>query len=91
MNNPKSPATAAVRFITIRTNERERVEEHWAGNVRFRYSGEPMKNEWRWDNPLGFQVIEYRRDQETVAPIAGAGMATPTDGSGGAAASGEAH
>src|SRR5271165_4379524 len=91
MNNPKSPATAAVRFITIRTNERERVEEHWAGNVRFRYSGEPMKNEWRWDNPLGFQVIEYRRDQETVAPIVGAGMATPADGSGGAPASGEAH
>ena len=91
MNSPKSPATAAVRFITIRTNERERVEEHWAGNVRFRYSGEPMKNEWRWDNPLGFQVIEYRRDQETVAPIAAAGMATPAEGSGGAPASGEAH
>jgi type IV secretion system protein VirB8 len=50
-----------------------------------------MKNEWRWDNPLGFQVIEYRRDQETVVPIAAAGMATPSDGSGGAPASGEAH
>jgi type IV secretion system protein VirB8 len=25
-----------------------------------------MRNEWRFDNPLGFQVIEYRRDQETV-------------------------
>ena len=72
MENPKSPATAAVRFTTVRTSDRERLEEHWAANVRFRYTAEPMKNEWRWDNPLGFQVIEYRKDQETVAPIVGA-------------------
>ncbi|MGJ0620483.1 MAG: virB8 family protein [Methylocystis sp.] len=69
LENPKTPATAAVRFTTFRTTERERVEEHWAANVRFRYTSEPMKNEWRWDNPLGFQVIEYRKDQETVAPV----------------------
>jgi type IV secretion system protein VirB8 len=89
MQNPKSPATAAVRFVTIRTNERERVEQHWAGNVRFRYSGEPMKNEWRWDNPLGFQVLEYRKDQETIAPIAGVGMAAPADVGAGANAGGD--
>ncbi len=72
MENPKSPATAAVRFTSVRTSDRERMEEPWAANVRFRYTAEPMKNEWRWDNPLGFQVIEYRKDQETVAPIVGA-------------------
>jgi type IV secretion system protein VirB8 len=78
MNAPKTPATAAVRFITVRTDERgTRYEDHWAANVRFRYSGEPMKNEWRWDNPLGFQVLEYRRDQETIAPIVGAGIVMP--------------
>jgi len=27
-----------------------------------------MKNAWRFDNPLGFQTIEYRKDQETVSP-----------------------
>jgi type IV secretion system protein VirB8 len=72
MDNPKAPATAAVRFMTTRTNEREQVVEHWAANVRFRYTQEPMRNEWRFDNPLGFQVLEYRKDQETVAPL-GAG------------------
>jgi type IV secretion system protein VirB8 len=71
MDNPKAPATAAVRFMTTRTNEREQVVEHWAGNVRFHYTQEPMRNEWRFDNPLGFQVIEYRKDQETVAPLGG--------------------
>ncbi|MFY9656827.1 MAG: type IV secretion system protein [Methylocystis sp.] len=72
MDNPKAPATAAVRFMTTRINEREQVVEHLAANVRFRYTQEPMRNEWRFDNPLGFQVLEYRKDQETVAPL-GAG------------------
>lgn len=26
----------------------------------------PERNEWRFENPLGFQVYDYRRDQETV-------------------------
>jgi type IV secretion system protein VirB8 len=78
MSAPRAPATAAVRFVTVRTDERgTRYEDHWAANVRFRYLGEPMKNAWRWDNPLGFQVIEYRKDQETIAPIVGASTATP--------------
>jgi type IV secretion system protein VirB8 len=25
-----------------------------------------MRNDWRFDNPLGFQALEYRRDQETI-------------------------
>ena len=60
--------TAAVRFETDRKGERDAAPlvDHWVANVRFRYSGEPMRNDWRFDNPLGFQVVEYRRDQETV-------------------------
>lgn len=73
MDNPKALATAAVRFMTTRTNEREQVIEHWAANVRFHYTQEPMRNEWRFDDPLGFQVVEYRKDQETVAPLGGGG------------------
>jgi type IV secretion system protein VirB8 len=38
--------------------------------VKFRYTSTPVKNEWRFDNPLGFQVTDYRRDQES-APTAG--------------------
>jgi len=74
MTNPGAPATAAVRFQTTLTTERgENVVQNWVANVRFRYTREPLKNQWRFDNPLGFQVIEYRRDQETVAPAATSG------------------
>ena len=58
--------TAAVRFQTTLKSERETVSTDWVANVRFRYTSEPMRNDWRFDNPLGFQVVEYRRDQETV-------------------------
>ena len=58
--------TAAVRFQTTRKSERENVSTDWVANVRFRYTSEPMRNDWRFDNPLGFQVLEYRRDQETI-------------------------
>jgi len=58
--------TAAVRFQTTRKNDRENVTEHWVANVRFRYTSEPQRNDLRFDNPLGFQVTEYRKDQETV-------------------------
>lgn len=60
--------TAAARFSTTRTSVQGTVIEHWVANVRFRYTSEPMRNDWRFDNPLGFQVTEYRRDQETITP-----------------------
>jgi type IV secretion system protein VirB8 len=58
--------TAAIRFQTTRKSERETVATDWVANVRFRYTSEPMRNDWRFDNPLGFQALEYRRDQETI-------------------------
>ncbi|TQX84322.1 MULTISPECIES: virB8 family protein [Rhizobium] len=59
--------TAAVRFSTTRSGTSgPAVTDHWVANVRFKYTSEPMRNDWRFDNPLGFQVTEYRRDQETV-------------------------
>jgi type IV secretion system protein VirB8 len=66
--------TAAVRFQTTRRNDRENATEHWVANVRFRYTSEPMRNDYRFDNPLGFQVTEYRKDQETVGAIQEAGQ-----------------
>ena len=60
--------TAAVRFSTTRSQTAGPVvTDHWVANVRFKYTSEPMRNDWRFDNPLGFQVTEYRRDQETVS------------------------
>ena len=58
--------TALVRFSTDEKSPTNIVTRNWVSLVRFRYSGSPMKNEYRFDNPLGFQTTEYRRDQETA-------------------------
>ncbi|RWQ37730.1 MAG: type VI secretion protein [Mesorhizobium sp.] len=62
--------TASLRFSTTTRRENSSMTDNWVAVVKFRYTTTPIKNEWRFDNPLGFQVIEYRRDQET-APTAG--------------------
>ncbi|RWI54704.1 MAG: type VI secretion protein [Mesorhizobium sp.] len=59
-------STAIVRFSTTEKSETESIDRHWISVVRFRYTETPLKNEWRFENPLGFQVYSYRRDQETV-------------------------
>ncbi|RWG15702.1 MAG: type VI secretion protein [Mesorhizobium sp.] len=61
-------STAIVRFSTTEKSETEATDRHWISVVRFRYTDTPIKNEWRFENPLGFQVYDYRRDQETVTP-----------------------
>lgn len=61
-------STAIVRFSTTEKSDTESVDRHWISVVRFRYTETPIKNEWRFENPLGFQVYSYRRDQETVTP-----------------------
>jgi type IV secretion system protein VirB8 len=59
-------STAIVRFSTNERSDTESVVRHWISVVRFRYTDTPTRNEWRFENPLGFQVYSYRRDQETV-------------------------
>ncbi len=61
-------STAIVRFSTTERSDTESITRHWISVVRFRYTDTPMRNEWRFENPLGFQVYAYRRDQETVTP-----------------------
>lgn len=34
--------------------------------MRYRFSGAPQRQEDRFENPLGFQVVRYRRDQEAL-------------------------
>jgi len=62
--------TASVRFSTTTRRDNTSTADNWVAVVKFRYTSTPMKNEWRFDNPLGFQVTDYRRDQES-APTAG--------------------
>ena len=58
--------TALARFSTEEKSSTNIITRNWVSLVRFRYTSTPMRNEWRVDNPLGFQVLEYRRDQETA-------------------------
>lgn len=58
--------TALVRFATLEQTSTRTTERAWQALVRFRYTSSPVTNELRFENPLGFQVTEYRRDQETV-------------------------
>lgn len=62
--------TAFVRFATEEKSATDTVTRNWVALVRFRYTSAPMRNEWRFENPLGFQVLEYRRDQETLPSAA---------------------
>jgi type IV secretion system protein VirB8 len=72
---------AFVRFDTVRTdpNGTSQLVGSWIAVIKFRYSGEPMKLEDRFVNPLGFQVVSYRRDAEAVpaAPAVTQGAAPP--------------
>ncbi|RWJ82445.1 MAG: type VI secretion protein [Mesorhizobium sp.] len=61
-------STALVRFSTTEKSDTDSIVRHYISVVRYRYTDTPATNEWRFENPLGFQVYNYRRDQETVAP-----------------------
>jgi type IV secretion system protein VirB8 len=80
-----TPNTALVRFETMQRDGGAAAGDirNYAAVIAFRYTGAPMRMEDRFTNPLGFQVLSYRRDAETApgvaAPIAGA-----TNGSSGA-------
>lgn len=59
--------SAAVRFDTVRRSaDGIGLTETWRAVLTFRYSGAPMRTQDRLINPLGFQVLAYRRDAETM-------------------------
>lgn len=65
-----NPTTALVRFETQRLDAADlepRPDGTWTAVVSFRRSGAPMRMSDRLINPLGFQVIDYRRDADSRA------------------------
>jgi type IV secretion system protein VirB8 len=58
--------TALVRFDTFRQdrNGGMTAPQPWISVVRYRYTDAPMALEDRLVNPMGFQVLTYRRDAE---------------------------
>ncbi|MGZ8298483.1 MAG: virB8 family protein, partial [Allosphingosinicella sp.] len=66
--SPLGRNVALVRFDTIRRDAGGQVQapRSWVSVIRYRFSGEPMKLEERFVNPLGFRVLRYRRDAESA-------------------------
>lgn len=89
--------SALVRFDTIRRDAGGQAQppRPWVAVIRYRFSTGPLSTQDRYLNPLGFQVVRYRRDQEaltyepapapttsSVQPQVYAPGATPTPGQG---------
>lgn len=82
--SPLSTNSALVRFETQRRDAGGQPQpwQPWVSVIRYRFSGEPMQREDRFVNPLGFQVLRYRRDAEALplaeaTPLPGATLALP--------------
>lgn len=78
--SPIGANAALVRFDTLRSDpgRQPQLAGSWVSLVRYRYSSEPMKLEDRFVNPLGFQVIRYRKDPEVLpAPVTETAGAVP--------------
>lgn len=60
--------TAMVRFTTQRGDAAGSGQPpmNWVALVRYRFSGAAMSAEDRMTNPLGFQVVRYRRNEEAL-------------------------
>lgn len=71
------PDTALIRFVTTRSDYggQSQQPQNWAAVIKYRYSAAAMSAADRLINPLGFQVMRYRRDAETVREIAPAAPA----------------
>jgi type IV secretion system protein VirB8 len=60
--------TAFVRFTTVQTNPggQQQLAQDWVATINFRYTDADMSAADRLVNPLGFQVVRYRKDAETL-------------------------
>lgn len=60
------PDTVLVRFVTMRTDPggQAQAPQPWQAVVTYRFAAGTMSAADRLANPLGFQVLRYRRDAE---------------------------
>ncbi len=70
--SPLGGKSALVRFETERHDAGGQTlpPRYWVAVIRYQFSTGPLSMEDRFINPLGFQVVAYRRDAES-APTAG--------------------
>jgi type IV secretion system protein VirB8 len=69
--SPLGANAALVRFDTVRQDKgaQPRPAGSWVAVIRYRYSSAAMKLEDRFVNPLGFQIINYRKDPEALPAV----------------------
>lgn len=60
--------TIQVRFKATRTqvSSNEKQESYWIATLSYQFVNSPMNEEERLNNPLGFQIKNYRVDQEVI-------------------------
>jgi len=77
--SPVGQDAALVRFDTLRTNANGQAQPAtpWIAVIRYKYSTAPMSLDDRFVNPLGFQVLSYRKDPEAVPPVEAATVSAP--------------
>lgn len=65
---PMTNGAAMVRFDTVRRDAGGQVypAQPWVAVIKYRYSGEPLRVEDRFVNPLGFLVASYQRNPEAL-------------------------
>lgn len=64
------PNVALVRFVKEVVRGPDKPElSHWASTVTFKYVGAPMSDADRAVNPLGYQVVDYRTDPESLTAV----------------------
>lgn len=66
-----SADTALVRFDTVRTDKGNTSQyvENWVTVIKYGFSDARMSAEDRLVNPLGFQVLRYRKNAETLPVV----------------------
>ena len=78
--SPLGANAALVRFDTQRRDAggQPLPLRSWVAVIRYRFSTEPLQQSDRYLNPLGFQVVRYRRDQEQITSPEPAPATAPT-------------
>jgi type IV secretion system protein VirB8 len=66
-----SPSQALVRFTTSTQDAAAPVaqQQGWLASITYRLETAPLTNVQRVGNPLGFRVVEYRRDPDGSLPL----------------------
>jgi len=64
---------AQVRFVRASAEPGSTREQHYVATLQYAYATPSKDDRLRAANPLGFKVLEYRREPEVVEPVSAVG------------------